>query len=102
MKAQDYFDKYFAKADTLPTGELYSRSKAMLHDMIGEFEQLRKARKAKTVSAVVGIVNELNAKWNAVANKVEQKCGERILKRNVLYNIVLHDAYPNDFPRKPD
>ena len=102
MKAQEYFDKYFSQADTLPSGELFERSKAMLKDMGDEFAQLGRARNAKTFSAVVSIVNELNTKWNSVASKVEKKCGEPKLKRNVFYNLILHDKFPNKFSRKPD
>ncbi|MBO5969005.1 MAG: hypothetical protein J6S14_10975 [Clostridia bacterium] len=102
MKAQEYFEKYFADADINNQEELFEKSKAMLKDFSGEIDKLLKSRNAKRDSVAIGIVNEMNAKWNAVANKVEKKFGIRILKRNVIYNFYLSEQNSVVFPRKPD
>lgn len=100
MKSQEYFDKYFL---TVKDGnELLENSKAMLREMLGEFEAIKTQRKVSTVSGIVGIVRELNERWNSVAYKVEKKFSAKLLKRNVIWNMVLADKFSEEFPRKPD
>lgn len=100
MKSQEYFDKYFS---TVKDGnELLENSKAMLREMLGEFEAIKTQRKVSTVSGIVGIVRELNERWNSVAYKVEKKFSAKLLKRNVIWNMVLADKFSEEFPRKPD
>lgn len=100
MKSQEYFDKYFAKVGN--ETELFENCKAMLGDMMGEFEDIRAKRKVKTLDGIVGIVRELNEKWNSVANKVENKFSTKLIKRNVIWNMLLSEKLSEYFPRKPD
>lgn len=102
MKAQEYFEKYFANLDIDNLEQIEKTTKEIAREFASEFNQLLKQRKSEKVSVTVAIVKELNAKWNSVVAKVEKKFGFPVLKRNAIYNVALHNAYPNDFPRKPD
>lgn len=100
MKAKEYYEKYFENAKTFE--EIAENGKAMFRDMLKEFDGLKKTRNPKTVDGLVGIVRELNDKWNSVAAKVEQKFSTPVIKRNVIWNVLLADGFVSDFPRKPD
>ena len=100
MKAQEYYDKYFANAQS--TDEIKEGAAKMLRDMVNEYSEIAEMRKAKTLDGDVGIVRELNDKWNSVETKVENKFQVRILKRNVIWNILLADKFGDTFKRKPD
>ena len=100
MKAKEYFEKYFENAKTFD--EISESSKAMFKDMLKEFDELKQMRKPKTVDGLVGIVRELNDKWNSIAAKVEQKFHMFVIKRNVIWNVLLADGFVSKFPRKPD
>ena len=102
MKASEYFEKYFANVKSLE--ELCQNGKAMFKDMLDEFFEIEKKRKPKTKDAIVGIVRELNDKWNSVATKVEKKFSTKVVKRNVIWNALLSENkdFGNEFPRKPD
>ena len=67
-----------------------------------EFDEIKKMRNPKTSDGLVGIVRELNDKWNSVATKVEQKFSTPVIKRNVIWNVLLADGWVSKFPRKPD
>lgn len=69
---------------------------------MGEFSEIKAKRNPKTLEGVVGIVRELNDKWNSVAGKVERKFSTRVLKRNVIWNVLLSEGWGELFPRKPD
>lgn len=100
MKAKEYYEKYFENAKSFE--EIAENGKAMLRDMAGEYSEIEKVRKPKTLDGVVGIVRELNDKWNSVAAKVEQKFSVPVIKRNVIWNIYLSEKWGDVFPRKPD
>ena len=100
MKAKEYFEKYFENVKTFE--EISENVKAMFKDMLGEFDEIKKKRNPKTSDGLVGIVRELNDKWNSVAAKVEQKFSTRVIKRNVVWNIFLSEKWESKFPRKPD
>lgn len=100
MKSKEYFEKYFENVHSFD--EIVENGKAMLRDMIGEYREIEKVRKPKTLDGVVGIVRELNDKWNSVAGKVEQKFSEPVLKRNVIWNMLLSEKWGDIFPRKHD
>ena len=101
MKAKEYFEKYFENAKSMK--EITENGKAMLIDMMGEYSEIAKVRKPQTLDGVVGIVREINDKWNSVATKVEQKFSVQVIKRNVLWNIMLSEKWGDQlFPRKPD
>lgn len=100
MKAQEYYDKYFANAQS--ADEIAAGGAKMLRDLVNEYSEICEKRKAKTLDGVVGIVRELNDKWNSVETKVEKKFQARILKRNVVWNRLLADKLSDIFQRKPD
>ena len=100
MKAQEYYDKYFANAQS--SDEIKEGAAKMLRDMVNEYSEIAETRKAKTLDGVVGIVRELNDKWNSVETKVENKFQVRILKRNVIWNMLVADKLSDIFQRKPD
>lgn len=90
MKAQEYFEKYFENA------------KAMFRDMLKEFDEIKKVRKPTTMGGLVGIVRELNDKWNSVAGRVERKFSTPVIKRNAVWNVLLSEKFGDKYPRKPD
>ena len=53
---------------------------------------------------MIGVVREINDKWNSVAQKLEKKYGQKVLHRNVIWNRCLADGFPFDprCARKPD
>lgn len=100
MKAKEYFEKYFENVKSFD--EIAESGKAMLRDMMGEYQEIKKVRKPKTLDGIVGIVRELNDKWNSVAGKVEQKLSVPVIKRNVIWNMLSSEEWGDIFPRKPD
>lgn len=100
MRAQEYFEKYFENVKSFE--EIAENGKAMFRDMAGEFSEIKAKRNPKTLDGVVGIVRELNEKWNSVAGKVERKFSTRVIKRNVIWNVLLSEEWGDKFPRKPD
>lgn len=101
MKAQEYFNKYFAE---LPKTieEAKANAQNMLVDFSGEVELLLKQRNIKTDDGAVGVIRELNEKWNSVANKVEKKYGKKILKRNIIWNVYLAEIDESKYKRKEE
>ena len=100
MKAQEYVDKYFSELPETAT-ECESAAKKMFKDFSCEITSLKNQRKVKTGSGMVGIIRELNEKWNSVSSKVEKKYGVQIIKRNVIWNFYLADEFP-EFDRRGD
>lgn len=110
MKAQEYYDKYFAdlkyNADYSNFDEvnekLIKSAGDMFRDFSKEYREMYSKRKPKTFSGIVSIIKEQNDKWNSVATKVNAKFGEKVIKRNVIWNEVLCRTYPHLFQRKPE
>ena len=100
MKSKEYFEKYFDNVSD--KNEFDENARSMLRDFSHEFSEIEKVRNPKTVDGVVGIVRELNEKWNSVASKVEKKYSCALLKRNAIWNIMLAEKFGDEFPRKPD
>lgn len=100
MKAIEYVEKYFSK-DFKTVDELRTSVYDMFKEFLGEFDAIKKQRNPKTVDAIVGIVRTLNEKWNSVAEATEKKFGDRIVKRNVIWNELLANEFPT-YQRKPD
>lgn len=100
MKAQEYYEKYFENVENFE--EIAKNGGSMFQDMLNEFDEIKKQRKVKTFDGSVGIVRELNDKWNAVVGKVERKFSERVMKRNVIWNLLLPNVDEGAYPRKPD
>lgn len=68
MKAKEYFDKYSkqiveeAKRDESATiGKMYM-------DFVSEMKSMIESRHVKTYNGVIGIIGELNQKWNSIVN----------------------------------
>ena len=101
MKAQEYFDKYFADLKYADV-KFIDNANAMLQEMASEYSAIRLQRNVKTLNGAVGIVRELNEKWNSVEAKIEKKFGKRLLKRNVIWNKFLAEEWGHLYPRKPD
>ena len=100
MKSQEYFQKYFENVKSVD--EIIENGKAMWKDFLREFSDIEAKRKPTTVYGYVGIVRELNEKWNSVAGKVEKKFSTQIIKRNVIWNVVLSEKWGELYPKKPD
>lgn len=100
MKSQEYFQKYFENAKSKE--EITENCKAMFKDFLGEFSEIDAKRKPTTVDGYVGIVRELNEKWNSVAGKVEKKFQQKVIKRNVIWNVFLSEKWGELYPKKPD
>lgn len=100
MKAKEYFGRYFENVSSFD--EVSENGKAMFRDILKEFDEIKKMRNPKTSDGLIGIVRELNDKWNSVAAKVEQKFSTPVIKRNVVWNLLLADGFAGKFTRKPD
>ncbi len=100
MKAKEYFDKYFANVKS--EKEIIENAKSMYRDFFTEFDEIKEKRKYKSLDGFVGIIRELNDKWNSIATKVEAKFSTQILKRNAIWNNWLSEKWGDEFPRKPD
>lgn len=101
MKAQEYFDKYFADKKYANVS-IVDSIQEMYREFLREYEVIKNQRGVKTMNGAVGVIRELNEKWNSVAAKVEKKFGVKIIKRNVIWNKVLSEEWGEIYPRKPD
>ena len=101
MKAQEYFDKYFDR-DFTDAEELSTVCRKVLKDFSGEVKSLMEQRGCKTTAGIVGVIRELNTKWNSLTSKVEKRFGVKVLRRNAIWNIYLADEFPETFDRKPE
>jgi hypothetical protein len=101
MKAQEYFDKYFSNEKEL-TEALETKCTDMFREFLSEIETIKTQRKVNSLNGLVGIVRELNEKWNSVAEKANKHFGTKFIKRNVVWNICLAEEWGQTYPRKPD
>lgn len=76
MKAIDYYEKYSTLLLDPATTDTACTSLAM--DFLAETQQIAETRGVKTVKALDGITNEMNAKWNKLADMLPVP----VLKRN--------------------
>lgn len=104
MKATEYFEKYFKNIDAQhPTEkEILNSASLMMKEMMNEIDVLSKARKVSTGVGLVGIVKEINDKWNSVVSKTTKHFSVQLLKRNVIYNMLLAKDLPERFPPLPE
>ncbi len=100
MKAQEYFANYLENVKSKE--ELDTNCVQMFKDFVTEFETIKNARRVATVEGIVGIVRELNDKWNAIANKAYAKYGTTIIRKNIIWNKFLSDQNEKMWPRKPE
>lgn len=101
MKAQEYFDKYFSNEKEL-TEQIGRKCTDMFREFLSEFEIIKKQRKINSLNGMVGIIKELNTKWNSVVEKANNHFGIRVLKRNVIWNECLSRLSPTEYKRKPN
>ena len=66
MKAKDYYAKYAERLRDPATTD--SAIAELVRDFAEETKQLMESRGVKTVRAVESITNEMNAKWNKLAD----------------------------------
>lgn len=99
MKAKEYVEKYFS---TLPetAEECEKISKELLRDFHSEILSLIEKRGIKIDSGAVGIIREMNEKWNSICNRTKKKFGFKILCRNVIWNVYLANKFPDEYKRK--
>lgn len=88
MKAKEYFEKYEEKilcGETQPIYELFM-------EMAQEAKDIMKARGCKTDAAAVGVVKEMNDRWNAIVGMFEKKYhGLSPIRRNGYKNFWLNE-----------
>ena len=90
MKAKEYYEKYESVLHASDDATINKGLSDMMLEMTGESEKMIQARNAKSNSALVGVLNELNNKWNAVINLDEKKYGASIIARNGFKAFWLH------------
>lgn len=102
MKAQEYFDRYFADIENDRT--MSDAAADFYVAMLGEVNDRCNQKHIKSTDAMIGVVREINDKWNSVAQKLEKKYGQKVLHRNVIWNRCLADGFPFDprCARKPE
>lgn len=101
MKAQEYFDKYFTNVEG--GGAMSNAAAEFQFALFDEVKTRCEQKNIKTTDAMIGVVREINDKWNSVGNKLEKKYGRKVLLRNVIWNRLLADGFPHDprCARKP-
>ena len=80
MKAKEYYSKYEADMHKKETSnEAISK---MLIELCDESQQKLTDRRAKSNSALLGVLKEFNDKWNAIVALDEKKYGASIIRYN--------------------
>lgn len=104
MKANEYFKKYFEGIDTKNPSEkeILNGASLMIKEMMDEIDTISKARKISTGVGLVGVVKEMNEKWNSVVSKTTKHFSAQFLKRNVIHNMLLSKDFPKTFPPLPE
>lgn len=94
MKAKEYFAKY----DSLIMGSvendevLTKNISALMIELSAEVNVLAEQRKARTNSAIAGILRELNEKWNSICSSFEKKYdGFSPIKFDGFKNYWIHE-----------
>ena len=82
MKAKDYFEKYEDLIFSDIREESTTYTTKLLVELSKEVDTLYKNRRGKSNSALVGVIKEINQKWNAIGTLFEKKYGVSPLKRN--------------------
>lgn len=91
MKAKEYFEKYEKVIIESIKEDSTTGHKDLLVEMSKEVQTLYDSRKAKSNSALAGIIKELNQKWNAIGTLFEKKYGASPLKRNGFIEFWKHE-----------
>lgn len=82
MKAKEYFEKYESLILTDIREESTTYTTELVVELNKEVDTLYKDRNGKSNSALVGVLKEINQKWNAIGTLFEKKYGVSPLKRN--------------------
>jgi hypothetical protein len=92
MKAKEYFAKYdeaiWQEAHE-PEVKKDGAMAKMLIDFTSEMSGIIKARNIKTDQGLLGLIEELNVKWNAVVNLFTKKYGASPIRRDG-YRIAIN------------
>lgn len=88
MKAKEYFDKYEEKILHGDTQQIYE----LFMEMVQESKKIMHERHCKTDSAVVGVVREMNDRWNSIVGMFEKKYdGLSPIKRDGYKNFWVNE-----------
>lgn len=82
MKAKDYFEKYENAIIEDVKGNSTSGISKLLIELSEEVEAIYRKRGGKSNCALIGVIKELNQKWNAIGALFEKRYGASPLKRN--------------------
>lgn len=80
MKAKEYYSKYEAGMRNQDTAN--KAVSDMLIEMCDESQKTLTDRRAKSNSALLGVLKEFNDKWNAVVALDEKKHGASVIRYN--------------------
>lgn len=88
MKAKDYFAKYEEKILHGDTQQIYE----LFMEMAKEAKQIMSDRHCTSNAAAVGVVREMNDRWNAIVGMFEKKYdGLSPIKRDGYKNFWLNE-----------
>lgn len=90
MKAKEYYEKYEFSLHSNDDATINKGLSDMMLEMARESEKMIQGRHAKSNSALVGVLNEQNNKWNAVITLDEKKYGGSMIARNGFKAFWLH------------
>ena len=68
MKAKEYFDKYSKQIVEEAKRDESATIVKMYMDFVSEMKSMIESRHVKTDNGVIGIIGELNQKWNSIVN----------------------------------
>ena len=82
MKAKEYFDKYSKQIIEEARRDESATIGKMYMDFVSEMKSMIESRHVKTDDGVIGIIGELNQKWNSIVNMFQTRCGDSPVARN--------------------
>lgn len=88
MKAKEYYEKY---KDQIIGAEEVMRSNAihrLVLELNDEAQALMKSRHVKLDSAFWSVINEINAKWNAISRMFEKEYSVSPLRENGFLRVI--------------
>ena len=88
MKAKEYFEKYRDGLASEDSDVVKKFAWDMLMEMIDEVKHILIERHCKKDHAVVAVVKEMNARWNAVINLFEKSGIDCPLERNGFWKAM--------------
>lgn len=82
MKAKEYYAKYHDQLPSPNEKECFHAISDLILELSGEVKTIASQRKAKTNQATIGIIREINDKYNAIVSLFEAKDGASPIKRD--------------------